>query len=735
MSAPVAHVTSVRRDRLGIVAVVVGALVVFAPVLAGRLPLVRDLPGFTLPSRLLWRAAVREGRLPQWNPFVELGVPMLATPVHGALYPGQLPIAVLPPDLGFGLVWLLHAIAGGLGALALARELGCGGAAAAIAGLVQAVGGYSVSMWGNGEKVTSGAWVPIAAWLLVRAAKAPALGLDLLLAAAALAMAALAGDPFLWLHALALGVPLAWAVTARDGDVSRPIARAVGRSALVVALAMLLAAPVLVPAWLERAQTARAGDLPASIAEAWSMHPGHLLDFVAPGAMGNPNDLEHYPGGMFSEAPTVQALPWALSIYAGAACLGLAPLGLASRVGATLAATAGIGTLAALGSHTPFYAALRALVPPLRWMRYPEKHFLLATLALSLLAALGAERLLRARGATRPVAFVATFPVLLGAVGLAVAPAPIRPFAAWGAAHVALAAAALAGALALARRRPAWRLLVPVVVVVDLGLAVRPLLPWVSARSLAARPALADDVLAGGGAEPPRIWRIRRDYLDVASLAENVGAPYGIASFPGHDPAKSPTLHAVEERLAERKLAPLLGLRWSLDPSPNGSPPAWRLHELGRLPRVWLAQRVEALDDAAALERMARADFEPWTTAIVPTDANADAPDPRGRCAVASHRPERIALRCETAGPALAVVSEQWAPGWTATIDGTPAEVLRADLVLRAVRLPPGRHDVLFSYRTPGLATGAALGAAGWSAVIALGAALRFRGRRRSRCA
>ena len=55
---------------------------------------------------------------------------------------------------------------------------------------------------------------------------------------------------------------------------------------------------------------------------------------------------------------------------------------------------------AAFGRHTLFHGVLRAMFPPLGYLRYPEKHLLLVTACLGLLGALGAERVL-ASGDTR----------------------------------------------------------------------------------------------------------------------------------------------------------------------------------------------------------------------------------------------------------------------------------------------------------------------------------------------
>jgi len=65
-----------------------------------------------------------------------------------------------------------------------------------------------------------------------------------------------------------------------------------------------------------------------------------------------------------------------------------------------------------------------------------------------------------------------------------------------------------------------------------------------------------------------------------------------------------------------------------------------------------------------------------------------------------------VILRTNAPVPALLLLADMTIPGWRVDVDGQPAELLRADLILRAVALTPGEHEVRFTYHESSLQRG-----------------------------
>jgi arylsulfatase A-like enzyme len=98
-------------------------------------------------------------------------------------------------------------------------------------------------------------------------------------------------------------------------------------------------------------------------------------------------------------------------------------------------------------------------------------------------------------------------------------------------------------------------------------------------------------------------------------------------------------------------------------------------------------------------------------TAIVAGD---DLPrlEPLGQSAAvlsSSYANDVMRFTVNTDRPAFLVVGNNYYPGWTATVNGAPTAVRRADWVLSGVFVPAGRSEIVLRFRTPGLQAGMAV--------------------------
>ena len=65
---------------------------------------------------------------------------------------------------------------------------------------------------------------------------------------------------------------------------------------------------------------------------------------------------------------------------------------------------------------------------------------------------------------------------------------------------------------------------------------------------------------------------------------------------------------------------------------------------------------------------------------------------------ITSYEPNRLIYDVNSGKGGVLVFSEIYYPGWTATIDGEPAELGRVDYILRALRVEPGKHQVELAF-------------------------------------
>lgn len=333
---------------------------------------------------------LRLGRLPLWGPHSVAGAPLLANPQVGILYPPNWPLlAVVSADRALNLSAILHVALAAGATYALARRWGLSTGAALVGALAYGFNGMvAARLWaGNLNFFQVAAWLP-ALLLAADALRAgvrwrPFLALWLMLACSLLV-----GFYQLWyIGGLVVGAYLAL----MPGNWRERAVR-LGLLATAGMLAVGLAAPVLVPATELVGWSTRAGRLTWEFATAASLAPWHLVTLVLPELFGSGNGT--YWAGAWWE--------WhELASYGGILSIVLLPLALRSPRPAWVWFCLGlavISILLALGRYAPLYGWFYNWVPGYASFRDPGRHLAPASLALALLAAQGAERLLKGVG-------------------------------------------------------------------------------------------------------------------------------------------------------------------------------------------------------------------------------------------------------------------------------------------------------------------------------------------------
>jgi hypothetical protein len=66
---------------------------------------------------------------------------------------------------------------------------------------------------------------------------------------------------------------------------------------------------------------------------------------------------------------------------------------------------------------------------------------------------------------------------------------------------------------------------------------------------------------------------------------------------------------------------------------------------------------------------------------------------------IARYANTEVVLEADSPDGGWVVLNDLWHPWWFAEVDGKPAPMLRANVLFRAVAVPPGRHTVRFRFR------------------------------------
>jgi len=735
-----------------------------------------DLVVLFHPYKDLIRHFVSQGELPLWNPYLYLGVPLLANVQTGVLYPPGWLFLILPFPAALTWTTVLHLWWGLTGTFLFLRHgLRTSAFAAWVGALSFGLGGFLLPHIGHMNQVYTAVWLP---WLLLCARHAagktgiPALALGGVVTAFAFT-AGHTQEFYYSFLALALfcgfmcvvpvpGQPTRW------WPLVVPAAFGVSGG--------LLAAIQLLPTLEATLQSYRRDGVPLHEAAELALNRNEVLLSLLPN---------------YWQPPSVET-----SGYLAVSCAVLAFLGLSHitdrRWVLFFVSLATVAFILALGTYTPLFALLYKVLPGFAAFRVAGRWMFLVSFSLSVLAAIGADYLRDdlPPAQRRRASFFFILATLLAVLFVFVFLARtylVRSHQALPEANVValwamialLTYALILLALSHGVSSAVSSFLLGAIIVAELFAASRPLefnqvMPETIYRPAPSSERLADlwqdaRYISIAGERFPLeneeqvradlSQRLRNFWVGLAlqyskygeELRPNRNMPLFLKSADGYDGGLLPTAAYAQLRAAlfnnpdvpphfglplvgntaDATLWGLLNVRYLVADHHQRDPgPGWQL--LGQvrpdgpllfentrvLPRAFVVYEVMVGDDPLLLRGIdvsRQALVERTIPELVGTTGAAHL------ATITADEPQRVEVRFSAEKTGLLVLSDAYYPGWRAYLDGEPAELLRVNIALRGVVVPPGEHTVVFAYHPRWFQVGAVL-----SLVTLLGLILLF---------
>ncbi|MBI4670249.1 MAG: YfhO family protein [Chloroflexi bacterium] len=701
-------------------------------------------------ARLAYSAErLRTGQFALWNPYLSLGGSHLADPAALATYlPALALFLIFPEPFAYNYTVILHLYLAASGAYLLARAWQQSRGGALLAATVFAFSGFSVGHLQHLNIIIGAAWLPWIFWCLEKFF-ATRRNLYLALGSSALALQMTGGHTQTVLYGGAAWGAYCVVFFVREWRMGQM--RVVVRQSVSLALMLLgvfgLAAIFIAPLAELLNFTARGDRITYEYATTFSLEPLRLVEFFYPYFFGgNPGSVERGAGSLIEMTAYLGIVPLALAI------------GALWRRAWRIYFLLGLGALAlvlALGKFTPLYWLVYRL-PLFGTVRAPARFLELVVFAVALLAGYGLDEIKNPK--TKLLRnFVFGFLGLLLGLEILFFLAPrvgvnLSETFAQAAANPALLATMLftlaAGALFVLWWRDIFTPRARVVLTLTLVLidlfyfgwnfrynAVAPFEVYTEPDKNTAALRQVPNALAyyWGLGETKGATYLQRGELDTyvdaarAGLRQSLPIRFHVRSMQGYGtepPVYQDLMQAVERGRAFDQNAVAL-TAWFGDTHVLS---AQALHDgklervqrsaqinlyqntlgahIGRARVVWDAIQVESPD--AALASVTSGIPNPGQVRLQGELGNyAPVQDAQASAQIEMDHPEHVSVRVETNQPGWLVLNDTYYPGWRATVDGQPAEILRANALVRAVAIPAGEHRVEFVYEPLSVKIGA----------------------------
>ena len=127
------------------------------------------------------------------------------------------------------------------------------------------------------------------------------------------------------------------------------------------------------------------------------------------------------------------------------------------------------------------------------------------------------------------------------------------------------------------------------------------------------------------------------------------------------------------------------------------------LENTGFLPKLYFASDINVIADQSEQLRWLRWQIQGMdrrSTLIdhAPPCVSSDNHPPQGRVELTEYSPNRVVINTTTAKAELLIFSDTYTTGWSAKVSGETTAIKQANYNYRAICIPPGKHEVIFTY-------------------------------------
>ncbi|HSW97080.1 MAG TPA: YfhO family protein [Candidatus Saccharimonadales bacterium] len=712
----------------------------FSPWTTHKEFILADVVRMMYPWRLLAMEYIKQGIIPLWNIYSFAGNPLIANLQSAVFYPLNILFLFLKPQAAWIIYIMIQPILATSFMYMFIRSIGLSRLAGIFAGIGFAFLGFLDVWFEMGIIGHAALWFPFILWGITKFINTKK-GYFLVLAATGITCSLLSGYPqataYALLFSLSYLIYIGWNKLTKAQLIV---------SLFILSLGFSLAAIQVIPTYELLSHSVQDKITATRVFHKYISPPSHIAMLFAPDFFGNPA-TNNFWGKDYGEFMS----------YSGIVVLLVAFIGFYTQFKHKLVRlSAVLAVIAYLVAFVPPVAELLFRSPiPLLNTELPSRTTFLAALGFVITSAYGVEAIqsMKLRKIMPPVLFFLAIYLVMWILVLTLRIDPVHLTVTKHNIILPTAIAFLAGLTILLKKYTKHFFVVWIILFVCMGFEysyfLNKYLPLAPAQYMFPPHPLMTKLQEIAGSD--RVYG-----YDTADVETNLMVQFRLQTPEGYDPlyiknyselvyagktgkletdlprsdALLPLSLPVADTYRKQVLLNLLGVKYLMDkddsaprnwdPRPSKFPPSrfhlvyqsykWKIFENTKaLPRAFVSydytvisqkdKEIQTLFDPAFPYRQklivgTAPTFSPHPSAITPVT-------------ISKYAANDIEIKTTTKRAGLLFLSDNFYPGWQATIDGKSTPIMLADYSFRAVQVPEGKHIVHFSYRPTSFYLGA----------------------------